>query len=181
MTISSKEMDIILGAMESVRGRGTEWKRSKNLDQFAVDNFYLMTLKKTNVELDLSDIDSIKNKSFGDLLFHGTSWRSGGDIPEDMTNVMRGDLIPLFPNLSTITIDAFGFPFSVSCLLDELSSVELPRSLSSIVIVDINDESGFIRDEMDSDLVQKAAAMNVTVELEEAERVGLSDRLTIGL
>merc|ERR1719499_809020 len=73
LDISSDEVDALFGAMESVRGRGTEWKRSKYLDQFAVDNFYLMTLKKTEIELDLYQINGINNKSFGELLFHSIS------------------------------------------------------------------------------------------------------------
>ena len=174
--ISSDEVDALFGAMESVRGRGTEWKRSKYLDQFAVDNFYLMTLKKTEIELNLKIIKRIKNKSFGELLFHSISWRDEVEGPNDITNVLRGDLIPLFSNLSTITINTYydSFPFSVSRLLDELSAVDLPRSLSTIKIK--GQPNGFLSNSVDTNLKQKAAAMNMTMEL---ERWGRS--LTIGI
>ena len=52
---------------------------------------------------------------------------------------------------------------------------------NSIVILDWNDGEGFIRNEMDSDLVQKAAAMNMTVELEKGYfGSDQFDRMTIG-
>ena len=156
LDISSDEVDALFGAMESVRGRGTEWKRSKYLDQFAVDNFYLFTLKKTEIELELYEINQINNKSFGELLFHSISRDHEVEGPNDTTNVLRGDLIPLFPNLSTITIDGQWFPFSVSRLLDELSAVDLPRSLTTIRIWNMG--------KVNTDLKQKAAAMNMTME-----------------
>merc|ERR1712113_250865 len=138
------------------------------LDQFAVDNFYLMTLKKTEIELRLVYIDRIKPKSFGDLLFHSVSKQKRGDVPDDTTNVMRGDFISLFTNLSTVTIYAWhGFPFSVCRLMDELSAVDLPRSLSTIEIKDRKNENGFIRKAMDSeDLRKRLDEMNMTMELE---------------
>ena len=166
--ISSDEVHALFGAMESVRGRGTEWKRSKYLDQFAVDNFYLMTLKKTEIELNLENINMINNKSFGELLFHSISKEHKVEGPNDTTNVLRGDLIPLFPNLSTITINiGYSFPFSVSRLLDELSAVDLPRSLSTIKIY--GEGYAFLSKSVDTNLKQKAAAMNMTVEMEEGE------------
>ena len=176
LDISSDEVDALFGAMESVRGRGTEWKRSKYLDQFAVDNFYLMTLKKSEITFRLYYIKSIKNKSFGELLFHSISRNHTVEGPNDTTNVLRGDLIPLFPNLSTITINAFpSFPFSVSRLLDELSAVDLPRSLSTIKIK--GKANGFLSNSVDTNLKQKAAAMNMTMELS-----GYGDStLTIGI
>merc|ERR1712079_419696 len=97
---TESEVNILRGAMESVRGRGTEWKTVKLLDQFAVDNFYLMTLKKTEIILDLYQINKIETKSFVDLIFHSVSKRNKGDVPNDNSNVIRGDFISLFPNLS---------------------------------------------------------------------------------
>jgi len=173
---TDSEVDILRGAMESVRGRGTEWKTVQLLDQFAVDNFYLMTLKKTKIELGLKWINWIKPKSFGDLLFHSLSEQDDDDVPDDTTNVMRGDFISLFTNLSTITINTSarfqvfnaynGLPFSVCRLMDELSAVDLPRSLSTIEITDRKNENGFIRKAMDSeDLRKRLDAMNMTMEL----------------
>jgi len=174
---TDSEVDILRGAMESVRGRGTEWKTVQLLDQFAVDNFYLMTLKKTEIALYLTRIYWIKPKSFGDLLFHSLSYQQWYDVPDDTTNVMRGDFISLFTNLSTVTINAGdGFPFSVCRLMDELSAVDLPRSLSSIKILDRKNENGLIRKAMDSeDLRKRLDAMNVIMEFEE----GNYDILTI--
>merc|ERR1712039_87038 len=96
-----------------------------------------MTLKKTEIKLSLADIDQSKPKSFGDLFFYSVSWRHGWDVPDDTTNVVRGDFISLFTNLSTVTIWAMHiFPFSTCRLMDELSAVDLPRSLSTIAIKD---------------------------------------------
>jgi len=179
---TDSEVDILRGAMESVRGRGTEWKTVQLLDQFAVDNFYLMTLKKTKIELGLKWINWIKPKSFGDLLFHSLSEQDDDDVPDDTTNVMRGDFISLFTNLSTVTIYAmYGFPFSVCCLMDELSAVDLPRSLSTIKIVDDKKKNGFIRKAMDSeDLRKRLDAMNMIMELKkETGSFNLYDLLTL--
>lgn len=96
----------------------------------------------------------------------------------DITNVLRGDLISLFPKLSTVTIIAHSFPFSVSRLLDELSAVDLPRSLSTIEI--IGKGNGFLSNSVDTNLKQKAAAMNMTMELEEGDDWN-ADFLTIGI
>ena len=106
------------------------------------------------------------------------------DVPDDTTNVMRGDFISLFTNLSTVTIWAHGgygtvggFPFSVCRLMDELSAVDLPRSLSTIKIKDRKNENGFIRKAMDSeDLRKRLDAMNVTMEL---NNKGFDDILTL--
>merc|ERR1711971_1007738 len=110
--------------------------------------------------------NEIKNKSFGELLFHSISSGHKVEGPNDTTNVLRGDLIPLFPNLSTITIRTYwtgSFPFSVSRLLDELSAVDLPRSLSTIKIN--GEPKGFLSNSVDTNLKQKAAAMNMTMEM----------------
>merc|ERR1712173_528029 len=122
----------------------------------------------------MGNISSIKPKSFGDLLFHSVSRQKGGDVPNDTTNVMRGDFISLFTNLSTVTIKVFyaknRFPFSVCRLMDELSAVDLPRSLSTIKIWDNKNENGFIRKAMDSeDLRKRLDAMNMIMELEKGE------------
>ena len=164
------EVESLRGAMESIRGNGTEWKTVEHLDQFAVDNFYLLTLNKTKIDLD--------------LLFHSVSQRNDGDVPDDTTNVMRGDFIALFPNLSIVKIwyygDKCGFCFSVCRLLDELSDVNLPRSLSTIVIGDKNNEFNFIRKQMDSeDLRKRADAMNITMKLKKAKKRNGFDQLSI--
>ena len=132
--ITLKEMDIVTGAMDSVRGKGTASKMNKNLDQFAVDNFYLMTLQKTNIILYLNCIHFLKNQKMKELVVHSTLEVKGGDILNDTTNMVKFDLFALFPNLSTVTIDARFHPFSVPRFLDELSSVDLPSSLSTIAI-----------------------------------------------
>jgi hypothetical protein len=109
------------------------------------------------------------------------SKQKGGDVPDDTTNVMRGDFISLFTNLSTVTIDANdGFPFSVCRLMDELSAVDLPRSLSTIKIKDLKNENGFIRKAMDSeDLRKRLDAMNMTMELKKGESKYSADILTL--
>ena len=188
--MDSDEVDALFAAMESVRGRGTEWKRSNHLDQFAVDNFYLFALKKTEIDLNLWCIKQIFNQSFVELLFYSAprmSWKDGKwsfdyevKGPDDTTHVLRGDLIQLFPNLSSIIINNSS-PFSVSRLLDELSAVDLPRSLSTIKIDDRR-AYGFLRKSVDTNLKQKAAAMNMTLELKEGTSgFGKTGFLTIGI
>ena len=184
--ITEQEMEIIVGALESVKGKGTASKMSKYLDEFAVDNFYLMTLQKTNIILDLYCIDELNNQRMKELVFHSVSWGHKVKGPNDTTNVVKAALFPLFPNLSTVTINACSHPFSVSRFLDELSSVDLPGSLSTVIIKDWGKSSGFscwVRKAFGSNLKEKAAAMNMTVDLEEGESGydGIDDFLTIRL
>ena len=162
--VTPKEQDIIVEAMESVKGRGTVSKRSQFLDQFAVDNFYLMTLQKTKIILDFFWINDMKSEWMKELLVYSTSEDHKVEGPNDTTNVVKADLLALFPNLSTVTIaDAYELPFSVSRLLDELSDVALPVSLSTISIMKGKKE--WVQKEVDSALRQKAAAMDMTVEI----------------
>ena len=181
INITEQEMEIIVGALESVKGKGTASKMSKYLDEFAVDNFYLMTLQKTNIILDLENIKyGVNNHRMKELVVHSVSGYHKVKGPNDTTNVVKAGLFPLFPNLSTVTIDAGEFPFSVSRFLDELSSVDLPGSLSTVIIKDWNrkSSSNFVRKAFGSNLKEKAAAMNMTVDLEEVDR---GDFLTIRL
>ena len=162
--VTPKEQDIIIGAMESVKGRGTASKRSQYLDQFAVDNFYLMTLQKTQIILHLSLIHYMNSEWMKELLVYSTVDEHKVEGPNDTNNVVKAQLLPLFPNLSTVTINTKGyFPFSVSRLLDELSTVDLPVSLSTISIVEGKPE--WVQKEVDSAVREKAAAMNMVVEV----------------
>merc|ERR1712130_1078299 len=70
VVITEQEMEIIVGALESVKGKGTASKMSKYLDEFAVDNFYLMTLQKTNIILYLWDIDKLNDQRMKELVVH---------------------------------------------------------------------------------------------------------------
>ena len=181
--ITEQEMEIIVGALESVKGKGTASKMSKYLDEFAVDNFYLMTLQKTNIILDLNySIDKLNNQRMKELVVHSVSEYHKVKGPNDTTNVVKAALFPLFPNLSTVTINAINCPFSVSRFLDELSSVDLPGSLSTVIIKDCysGDSDNWVRKAFGSNLKEKAAAMNMTVDLEEVgEGLIRSDFLTI--
>ena len=178
--ITEQEMEIIVGALESVKGKGTASKMSKYLDEFAVDNFYLMTLQKTNIILNLESISRLRNQRMKELVFHSVSPFHKVKGPNDTTNVVKAALFPLFPNLSTVTINALFYPFSVSRFLDELSSVDLPGSLSTVIIKDYcsSHYRNWVRKAFGSNLKEKAAAMNMTVDL---EGVGTRDFLTIRL
>ena len=179
VVITEQEMEIIVGALESVKGKGTASKMSKYLDEFAVDNFYLMTLQKTNIILNLRYVSWLKNQRMKELVVHSVSMEHKVKGPNDTTNVVKAALFPLFPNLSTVTINAQFYPFSVSRFLDELSSVDLPGSLSTVIIKDWDsgDIRNWVRKAFGSNLKEKAAAMNMTVDLEG----GSCDFLTIRL
>ena len=182
--VSYLEMNIIIGAMDSVRGKGTASKINKNLNQFALDNFYLMTLQKTNMILDFrNSIDKLKNQKMKELVVHSTLRVGRGNIPNDTTNMVKADLFPIFLNLSTVTIVAPWFPFSVPRFLDELSSVDLPSSLSTIAIKDWGDNwihDNWVRSAFDSNLKEKAAALDMTVDLKTGGYYD-DDWLTIGI
>lgn len=163
--VTAKERDIIIGAMKSVKG--TEMiqmntVRSQALDQFAVDNFFLMTLQKTKIILNLDWLDMMESEWMKQLLVYSTSRRQHVKGAHDTTNVVKAELFQLFPNLSTVTItDTYSYPFSLSRLLDELSAVELPASLSTVSI--LMGRRGWIQKEVNPALRQKAGAMNMEI------------------
>merc|ERR1712183_54757 len=160
------ERDIISGAVESVSGRGTVSKTSKYLDQFAQDNFYLMTLQKTDIVLNLSVINRMEDEWMKGLFAHRMEYEHKVKGPEDTTNVIKAQLFPLFTNLRTVSIIRAGvYPFSVGRLVDELSSVELPDSLSTITIS--GGTTKWAQQSVDSAVRDKAAALNMTVTMKE--------------
>ena len=166
--ITDSEMDIIRCTLDSVRGNGREWMKCQYLDQFAVDNFYLMTLNKKHIELNLNLLSKCDQSEFIELFVHSLSVSIGKEVMNDETNIIRGDLITLFPNLSTITIAAGGYHFNMSRLLDELPSANLPHSLSTITTrcYGDNDKARYewMCESMEGGLKRKAAENNMILE-----------------
>ena len=166
--IADSEMDIIRCALESVRGNGREWKECQYLDQYAVDNLYLMTLNKKNIRLYLRDLSKCNQSGFIELFVHSLSASKDEQAMNDETNIIRGDLITLFPNLTAVTVVAGdGYLFSMSRLLDELLSANLPHSLSTVAIECYGDKKAryeWMCESMEGGLKRKAAENNMTLE-----------------
>lgn len=123
----------------------------KFVDHFAMDNFYNFCFGKTRLVLDLCSIFSMieqaiptkvhenkaKEKSIPEgfaQLFVYEIRKKQNRSPKD--NLIRRDLISLFPNLNRITIVAEdGFEFSVEALLEELAAT--PNLVSKVEIIGV--------------------------------------------
>jgi hypothetical protein len=122
--ISLADWNIIAEAMRVVTGDDAVLQSSKYLDQYIVDNFYLMTLQKGHITLTMH-AQYMKDEWIRKLCF------ADGD------DMIRVSLFSLFPNLSTVTINA-NRKFSVYPFLEALSDTELPESLSTIYINNVD-------------------------------------------
>ena len=147
---------------------------NSSLDAFSLDNFYLMTLQKTHIKLNLESIHNLSCTPLKQWFVHNTRILKVDEVPKDMTNVIKGNVLSLFPNLVTLTIHTVHdhqteFRFSLQRLMDELSSVELPLSFSSISVSGSR-SNGWLQRSVDNKLKRKALAMHFDVELTTTQR-----------
>ena len=94
--VTSKQTRILRDAIGSVLETEESLEMSKGLDQWALDSFYLMTLRKTEVLLNLEEIHKMKCQWMKDMLVYGTvdSTESGLFGVPDGTGLNQDGLRP---------------------------------------------------------------------------------------
>ena len=100
--MSEKEKEILIFCIKYALNEELP-SRPKQVDQFVMDNIYVFTQKKTKIDLYLSHLNKFDN-SLQNMLLHGVSGMYFGDIPNDHSNIPRGLVFRLFPNLEEVVL-----------------------------------------------------------------------------
>merc|ERR1712176_918038 len=115
VTVSERDVDIVRCSIASVLGK--PFAANPYIDAFAMDNFFAFTRNKTQIVLNLDQMNKMKERRLIDLVMHSIKEKRTGGFCEDNNNILKPLIFELFPNLKQITIIAFGYPFNLLSLL----------------------------------------------------------------
>merc|ERR1712013_282610 len=104
-------------------------------DAFVNDTFRHFAARKTQIVLDLSYLDRMKNKEFLSLVMNEVIEQR--ECAEDATNIFKTVLFELFGNVQEIVVEADnGYAFNFDVFAKRIiCSPALPKSLESIVVI----------------------------------------------
>merc|ERR1711971_659929 len=144
--VSSRDVEIVRSAVLSVLGK--PFAANPNIDAYALDNFFAFARRKTQIVLDLVELNKMKDRRLVDFVMHPIKEQRAEDISEDNTNTLKPLIFELFPKLqllSIITTDNYYYAlnllsiitaFNLRSLLHIIDEAVLPSSLKSLVIKD---------------------------------------------